>query len=190
MNYSDRIKKIREIFSMTQKDMARELGISQAYLCNIESGKSQVNADVIFKLASRFAIKTLWLAEGIGEMFVYPVKKTDAMIRENGTPHSLLYEISSQVENGRLRSFTVDSDNMEPLFHIGDLVLIDTTEIEPQDFSIYLFETDCQMFLKRFVDGSPKKLTNEKPSLKNNDMLVTSSIRCVGRAIWIIKQVL
>lgn len=189
MNHGERIKKIREIFKMTQKDMAKELGISQAYLCNIESGKNQVNADVIFKLTLRFGVKTLWLAEGVGEMFVFPVKKAASIIREKESFYSFLDEIYSQLDNGKLISFTVDSDNMEPLFYPGEVVLIDTTDTEPEHLSVYLFETEFRTFLKRFIGGSLMKLTNDKPALKNNDMILTSSIKCLGKAVWVIKKV-
>ena len=189
MDFSDRIRKIREILNMTQKDMAKELGISQSYMCNIENGKNQMNADVVFKLTLRFGVKPLWLAEGIGEMFVCPVKKVLSMIHEKENFYSLVDEIYSQVEKGKLISFTVNSDNMEPLCHAGELVLIDTTDTELQHLSVYLFETEFKMFLKRFIGGSSMKLTNDKPSLKNNDILMTSSIKCIGRMVWILRKI-
>ncbi|MBO4698322.1 helix-turn-helix domain-containing protein [bacterium] len=188
MNFSDRIRKIREIFNMTQKDMAKELGISQAYLCNIENGKNNANADVIFKLTLQFGVKPLWLAEGVGDMFVYPIRKATSMIHEKENFYSSVDKIYSEVEKGKLIGFKVNSDNMEPLFHIGDLVLVDTTDTELQHLSVYLFETEFKMFFKRFIGGTSMKLTNEKVSSKNNDMLMTSSIKCIGRAVWIIRE--
>ena len=186
MNYGDKIRTAREKLKITQKEMAKNLGISQAYLCAIESGKMQANAKVIFGLERIFGVKTEWLAEGADDIF----DKNQPVVAEKGSRYiaSFIGEIGSSVDEGKLLLFNVTSDNMEPIFLIGDEVLVDVSETQLKNFGVYLFEIESKLVLKRFIDGEFGKLTNDKPIKKNNDIIMDSSIKCIGRAVWIIRK--
>ncbi len=186
MNYGDRIKLAREKLKITQKEMAKNLEISQAYLCAIESGKMQANAKVIFGLEKNFGINTEWLAEGEGDIFA---KKLPVVAEKGGRyTASFIGEIGSSIDEGKLLLFNVTSDNMEPCFLIGDEVLVDVTETHLKNLGVYLFEIESKTVLKRFIDGEFGKLTNDKPAKKNNDIIMNGSIKCIGRAVWIIRK--
>ena len=186
MNYGDKIRTVREKLKITQKEMAKSLEISQSYLSAIESGKMQVNAKVIFGLERIFGVKTEWLYEGDGDVFA---EKTP-VVAEKGSRYiaSFIGEIGSSIDEGKLLLFNVTSDNMEPSFLIGDEVLVDVSDKHLKNFGVYLFEIESKTVLKRFVDGDFGKLTNDKPTKKNNDIIMNSSIRCVGRAVWLIRK--
>lgn len=186
MNYGDRIRLMREKLNITQKEMAKSLGISQAYLCAVESGKMQANAKVIFGLERIFGVKTEWLAEGEGDVFT----KKQPVVAEKESRYiaSFIGEIGFSVNEGKLLLFNVTSDNMEPCFLIGDEVLVDVTDTRLKNFGVYLFEIESKAVLKRFIDGDFVKLTNDKPAKKNNDIIMNSSIKCLGRAVWIIRK--
>ena len=184
MNYGKKIKTVREKLSITQKEMAKSLGISQAYLCAIESGKMQVNAKVIFGLERIFGVKTEWLAEGSGDIF----KEKRDVVAEKGEL-SIVSFIGSSVNEGKVLLFSVTSDNMEPCFIIGDEVLVDVSDTQLKNMGVYLFEIESKTVLKRFIDGEIGKLTNDKPTQKNNDIIMNSSIKCLGRAVGIIRKV-
>ena len=77
---------------------------------------------------------------------------------------------------------------MEPSFLIGDEVLVDVSDKHLKNFGVYLFEIESKTVLKRFIDGDFGKLTNDKPAKKNNDIIMNSSIKCIGRAVWIIRK--
>lgn len=186
MNYGDKIRTAREKLKITQKEMAKSLEISQAYLCAIESGKMQANAKVIFGLERIYGVKTEWLYEGGGDVFA----GKPSVVAEKGSSYtaSFIGEIGSSVNEGRLLLFNVTSDNMEPTFLIGDEVLVDVSDTNLKNLGVYLFEIESKTVLKRFIDGEFGKLTNDKPAKKNNDIIINSSIKCLGRAVWLIRK--
>ena len=190
MKYGNRIRILREKLGITQKEMAKSLEISQTYLCNIEGGKMEANAKVLFGLSRIFGVRMFWLLEGIGEMFVSPEEDLKMIMCEKGNDYasSSLNEAASSLQAGKLIVFRLDSDNMEPFFLAGDEILVDVTETGMEDQGVYLFEIESKRVLKRFVDGQVKKLTNDKPVQKNNDIVFNSSIKCIGRAAWIIRK--
>jgi transcriptional regulator with XRE-family HTH domain len=186
MNYGDKIRTAREKLKITQKEMAKSLEISQAYLCAIESGKMQANAKVIFGLERIYGVKTEWLYEGGGDVFA----GKPSVVAEKGERYiaSFIGEIGSSVNEGRLLLFNVTSDNMEPTFLIGDEVLVDVSDTHLKNLGVYLFEIESKTVLKRFIDGEFGKLTNDKPAKKNNDIIMNSAIKCIGRAVWLIRK--
>ncbi|MBP5590478.1 helix-turn-helix transcriptional regulator [bacterium] len=186
MNYGDKIRTVREKLRITQKEMAKSLEISQAYLCAIESGKMQANAKVIFGLERIFGVTTEWLAEGKSDIFFRKMP----VVAEKGERYiaSFIGEITSSAGEGKLLLFKVVSDNMEPSFIIGDEVLVDVTDTHLKNLGVYLFEIESKTVLKRFIDGEFRKLTNDKPAQKNNDIIMNSAIKCIGRAVWIIRK--
>ncbi len=58
---ADRIKLIRKQQRMTQVNFAQSLGISQANLSEIESGKSKPSIDVLMVMVKLFKIDLHWL---------------------------------------------------------------------------------------------------------------------------------
>lgn len=186
MNYGDKIKIVREKLKITQKSMAESLGISQAYLCAVESGRMQANAKLIFGLERVYGVKTEWLSEGSGGIF----REKPGVVAEKERKYtaSFIGELNSSVDEGKLLLFNVASDSMEPSFIIGDEVLIDVSDTNLKNLGVYLFEIESKLMLKRFIEGEFRKLTSDKPAKKNNDIIVDSSIKCIGRAVWIIRK--
>lgn len=186
MNYGEKIRTVRKKLRITQKEMAKRLGISQPYLCAIESGKMQANAKVIFGLEKIFGVKTEWLADGADGIF----DRKEPVIAEKRERYiaSFIGEIGASIDEGKLLLFNVTTDNMEPCFFIGDEVLVDVSDTQLKNLGVYLFEIESKTVLKRFIDGDFCKLTNDKPMQKNNDIIMNSSIKCLGRAVWIIRK--
>jgi transcriptional regulator with XRE-family HTH domain len=66
----DRIIEIRKVLKLKQGEFAKELGIKQAALSNIETGRNGVTDANIRLICKTFNINEVWLKEGVGEMFV------------------------------------------------------------------------------------------------------------------------
>lgn len=180
MNYGDRIKIARAKLKITQKDMAKILGISQPYLCAVESGKREANAKVLFGLERIFGIKIKWIAEGTGSIFFNQVNSLLPILfgKKSSRRISYMSEIYSQIENEKVLPFLIAKDDTELCFLSGDEILVDISETEPQNEGIYLFEIDSVKIFKRFAFCS-------KNNLRNNGIL---SMKCLGRAVWIIRK--
>ncbi len=159
------------MFQLNQKDMADETGFSQSYICGIEKGIKTPNADFLLALSVKFGLSFSWLVNGFGPM--------------------LSESVVSGIEEGKMFLFEVGCDNMEPTFMKGDKIVIDPTGKELQDRGTYLFDINSRKTLKRcFKIGEHTfKLTNDKPAIKNNDLIFDSSMECLGRAVWMIREI-
>lgn len=52
-----KLRGIREQMGITQKDLATKLGMSQAYLCNLEKGKVNVSLYTLRRLAKALKVR-------------------------------------------------------------------------------------------------------------------------------------
>ena len=70
---NDRIKQIRTILNISQRDFAKQIYISQTLLGNIELGNRNVNNRTIQLISTAFNVNKNWLLTGEGEMLAAPV---------------------------------------------------------------------------------------------------------------------
>ena len=52
-----KLRNIRENKGVTQKGLAAKLGMSQAYLCNLEKGKANVSLHTLRRLAKALKVR-------------------------------------------------------------------------------------------------------------------------------------
>ena len=93
-----RIKQIRQVLNVSQRDFAKRIYISQTLLGDIELGNRNVNDRTIQLISTEFNVNKDWLLTGKGEMFSAP--PVDLQL-EN------LVEIFNQLDNG-LRDYLLD----------------------------------------------------------------------------------
>jgi transcriptional regulator with XRE-family HTH domain len=65
----ERLKIIRKKLSLNQKNLTKELGLSQGLYSNYESGRVKLSGKLIALLSIKFNINPDWLLTGEGEMF-------------------------------------------------------------------------------------------------------------------------
>ena len=63
-----KIKLIREALGLSQREFARLIGKTGAYICQVESGKLEPTYEVVETVISTFHIKPSWYVTGEGEM--------------------------------------------------------------------------------------------------------------------------
>lgn len=56
IEFGERVKETRERKGLSQKDIARLLGVSDAFICQLEKGKKKTSADNLFKLCKVLGI--------------------------------------------------------------------------------------------------------------------------------------
>lgn len=64
-----RIRKVRKMLDLTQKEFAERLGIKQNSIALIESGKRNTSNQVVLSICREFNVDEKWLRTGIGNMF-------------------------------------------------------------------------------------------------------------------------
>lgn len=68
MNIGDRIKKIREVFDLTQDQFADQLGYHRSHISLLEKGERRVTERIVKDICRTFGINREWLINGEGEM--------------------------------------------------------------------------------------------------------------------------
>lgn len=63
----ERIKALRKMLKMSQKDFAGTIGISQGHLCVIEKGNHFPSDTMIMAICHRFKVNEAWILNGSGE---------------------------------------------------------------------------------------------------------------------------
>ena len=182
------------MLQLNQKDMAETMGFSQSYLCGIENGIKTPNADFLLALSVKFGLSIAWLVNGFGPMFSGNSEKMQYLVRERSPLYissEAIGSIVNGIENGSMFFFEVECDNMEPTFMKGDKAVIDSGSKELQDRGTYLFNINSRKIIKRcFKTGNwGFKLTNDKPATKNNDLFFDSSMECLGRVVWMMREI-
>ena len=69
---NDRIKQVRTVLNISQRDFAKRIYISQTLLGNIELGNRNVNERTIQLISTAFNVSKNWLLTGEGEMLTSP----------------------------------------------------------------------------------------------------------------------
>ena len=72
MNRKERFKAARKALGLTQVEFAEKLGMTQAGISAIESGRVSTSDRMIQILSNTFNISAEWLRTGEGEMLVEP----------------------------------------------------------------------------------------------------------------------
>ncbi|MCL2688451.1 MAG: helix-turn-helix domain-containing protein [Chitinispirillia bacterium] len=81
MSQSERIKKVRKHFEMTQADFGRKIGIVQGHLTGIERGRKCVTQKTIKVICATYGVSEEWLETGKGEMLdKNPEKKANGVL--------------------------------------------------------------------------------------------------------------
>ncbi|MDR2608864.1 MAG: helix-turn-helix domain-containing protein [Treponema sp.] len=65
-----RIKQVREILELSQRNFSMILSLSHSYIAGIETGTLKVNGRLIKLIVSEFGVNEVWLTTGKGEMFM------------------------------------------------------------------------------------------------------------------------
>lgn len=86
MEIFERLKYIRKTLNLTQKNFAKEIGMSQSGYAQIETGDKPISNRLIKPICLAFNIDENWLRTGKGEMFV---KVEDSIFKQLSEKYNL-----------------------------------------------------------------------------------------------------
>jgi len=69
MTINERIKEIRHILNISQREFAQAVYVSYGYLSEIETGHKEVKDRLVHLISSAFSVNKHWLLTGKGRMF-------------------------------------------------------------------------------------------------------------------------
>jgi transcriptional regulator with XRE-family HTH domain len=73
----ERLKELRKAVGLRQVEFAGKIGLTQAYLSMLESGKSPLSEQNIKLICVSFDVSESWLRTGAGPMFTNTPKSSD-----------------------------------------------------------------------------------------------------------------
>ena len=68
MSAEDRIREIREIFHLNQRELGEKIGVTSQLISQMESGKTPVSSMTARVLEAELGVSASWLLYGTGEM--------------------------------------------------------------------------------------------------------------------------
>ena len=68
MSAEDRIRKIREIFHLNQRELGERIGVTSQLISQMESGKTPVSSMTARAMEAELGVSADWLLYGRGEM--------------------------------------------------------------------------------------------------------------------------
>ncbi|MEA5466784.1 XRE family transcriptional regulator [Leptothoe sp. PORK10 BA2] len=171
------------------RGFARECGFSDTVLRQYLSGQSEPTRPVLLAIARAADVSLEWLAAGqaatdvLAKKYIY--KETFAF--EAGWLQS---EFPNSFENLLLTQ--VKDESMEPMLHIGDLVLVDTNvrDLDAIAHGVYLLKLGDRLLIKRlqyWVDNSLQVLS-DNPSYENFSIELSdrlNSLSIMGKVVWV-----
>jgi len=191
MFYGKKIKEIRIQLGKNQKEMAKDLGVSQSYLCEVEGETKRPNGELILELINRFNVSAFWLKNGTGPVFI----KNDDMHFMNITEISDNRGIYNNFVNNNVLNINdllflkVDSDNMSPEIRKNDLVIIDKSVRSTEAEGIYLFETSGRKIIRQLQLVPQKHLVSTNPCVNESSIICDCSVNCIGKLVWLSRDI-
>ncbi|MCP5046062.1 MAG: helix-turn-helix transcriptional regulator [bacterium] len=69
-DYGERLRELRSLLEISQKDFAAKMGIAASFLSEVEKGKTKPGYNFLIKLAEIFNVNPSWVLLGYGEKFL------------------------------------------------------------------------------------------------------------------------
>lgn len=217
MEYKDRIKAARKHAKLTQGELGKIVGIDQTSISDLERGKSQ-SSSYNTSIAQACGVSPIWLEKNEGLMLDSsrdsngsPSEADYALIpqyRAHGScgdgylndhvevteglvfKRDWLARMKAKPEN--LRIIYAEGDSMEPYIFEDDVVLFDSSQIEPKDRQAYVIRRpDGGISIKRLIlqmSGAWMIRSDNTDKARYPDEMLSEDalheIPILGRVIW------
>lgn len=99
---NNRIKKLRIILNLTQKEFGQEIGMKANSICDIEKGRCIVNERVLLLICAKFNVNEEWLKKGQGDIFKILDKNSNEFFNIFANLSPVLQEFLLKVANDLL----------------------------------------------------------------------------------------
>ena len=132
----ERIKEVRTLNKMNQTTFAKELGISQNHVSNLENGNENPSATLIKLICLKFRVDEHWLKNGIGDLILEFDSVTDEGLFSKYSLLQMTFERMIRTRTGEELKLTI-----ETFGYLGSL--LSANGISEENRSAYL-STVCE----------------------------------------------
>ena len=195
-----RIKQLREKHSMTQKELAKKLNVSNSTMSQYESGVRVPSDTTKLKIASLFDVSTDYLLgrreahgdvpKSTGGKWIPVLGKVIAGIPIEAVECVIDYEeISADVAaQGDHFALQIKGDSMEPKMSEGDIVIVRNQNFAESGDICVVLVNGCDATVKKIKkDASGVMLiplnSNYEPTYYSNQEIETLPVTILGRVV-------
>lgn len=202
MDFSERIKELRNQAGITQDDIAEKLGISRTAVTMWESGKSRPRLDKLEQLAGILKTTPFYLLNGEQSPLppnALPIEQSPlATLPYYGTVHAgdpiepnganELQQVPKAIADAHPNGFILDviGDCMNNVYPDGCRIVVDPT-LEPRSGDIGAFSIDGEVLMRRVLRGANTLiLSPDSTNPEHHDIVVSeySEVISYGRVVW------
>jgi phage repressor protein C with HTH and peptisase S24 domain len=212
-NIGQRIKQLRKMLGLSQREFAEKIGKSLNAVQKWESGDRIPSEPALKLIAKEFNVNEEWLKTGEGEMFLEVPTKEEEGIKIPFYPEAtlsageglevvseehfwveispdLMLKLIGVVYRRGLTLLPIYGDSMEPTLKSGSVVMVRLWEYEHNliNGAIYAFRVDGDLFVKRVeIDPVNKVITfkSDNPNYSSFQMKreELDRVQIIGRVL-------
>ena len=187
---------------LTQAALAEASGLAQNYISQIHTGKRSGSLDAIQKIADAFGVtlpEFFNCKDNLKPDLVF-VEKVKAKPRagsgglETDSEHAGYYSFHSSFvarkggSEKAMKIFEVAGDSMTPLLNDGDMIMVNTNEIDIRSGRVYLLRIDEELMVKRLETrpGGILLIRSDNPNYEDIpvNMHEATDVEVFGRMVW------
>ncbi|MGH7775040.1 MAG: XRE family transcriptional regulator [Candidatus Binatia bacterium] len=205
----ERIRKIRELASLTQEEFGRRVGCSQDNVSKIETGESNPSKPLELNICREFGISEIWLRDGTGPIYKEEVRERPVdygfdvppgipedipmlggargEFSEDGYPVGHGYgrvRRPYDVRDPRAFALEVKGDSMSPRYEEGDIVVCSPAKgYRSGDYCVVITEEGASLVKRVHERGNHFILSSIAPGY-DPILLKKSEVRAIHKIVW------
>lgn len=202
------VEMVRAEQGLTKKAFSQAIGVSEQSYNNYFKGKRDVPLSVLLEIKQMFNVSLDWLVTGEKKI------SSSEIVAESDVVHVAEYDISLSAGNGfypnghplvvEERPFSrkwlqakglkpehlvltrISGESMEPLLKDKDIVMIDRSQLVPNDASPFAVRIDDALYIKRvYKQGNVLRLISTNPIYTPIDVdLGIVDCEILGAVVW------
>ena len=186
MNFGNRLKMLRNITGVTQRELASAIDVERATIAGYETRSSEPNYEKLIRISKFFNVSVDYLL-GNDEIIKSTSYKLPILKNNNETfQQTLEYVVVDEAlkKNRDLLAMKINDDSLSPKFNKDSIVILENTnEISDGDLVLCLLN-DEKTYLRYFIQSDKVILygenSNTPPLIVENE-----NIKILGRALEI-----
>lgn len=119
----NRLKLVREALNFSQKDFAKELGVSAPSLSEVETGRNRPGIELLIKLSKNYNVNLYYVLLGKGEMFVNPVMDYFIQVKDFAVNVDDVREFLEVFSKSKEIQYYILSEFQSKMMKDGNLIL-------------------------------------------------------------------
>jgi transcriptional regulator with XRE-family HTH domain len=132
-DYGKRLKEVRKILDISQKDFAAKLFVSASFLSEIESEKTKPGYNLLLKLATVFEVNPAWILMGKQPIFFKDKDASTITVDEFGDHTESIMELLWYFKNSPLVKLSVMAFASKFLLDNEEIINVDIERNKPKE---------------------------------------------------------